>query len=167
MLRVKQYRYLLALGSNLGDRNQNCERALAMLGTRVSIVQVSRTMATPPMASDEHDTADHDEYYNLVADVATDLTVPELYRHLSYIEDRLGHDRQRRWAPRHMDIDILLAAYNDAPDAGAFQFCTPIYYHDPEGLEVPHRGLPTREFLLLLLQDLGVNAPAISNVSVR
>lgn len=56
---------------------------------------------------------DGDDFYNLVAAFATDLTVHELDRALDAIETACGRDRAApRFAPRTLDLDLLL--YDDA-----------------------------------------------------
>jgi 2-amino-4-hydroxy-6-hydroxymethyldihydropteridine diphosphokinase len=50
-----------------------------------------------------------DDFINLVAAFSTDLSVHEVVARLHAIESRCGRPREApRWAPRSMDLDILL-----------------------------------------------------------
>ena len=57
------------------------------------------------------------------------------------VEREGGRKPTRRWGPRVIDVDILLF--------GDERISEP-------GLEVPHPGIPQREFVLESLRELGV-----------
>ena len=150
------FRYMLAFGSNLGDRHQNCNRALILLfNLGVHILGCSRRLPTQPLRSEVYDTSDHEEYLNFVAEVRTAKAPKELYPCLREIEDNIGHNRERPWAPRGMDIDILMAVYD--MEGQTFSQCPQIFIKEdlPHSLFIPHPALCTRDFWRDGLKDLG------------
>jgi 2-amino-4-hydroxy-6-hydroxymethyldihydropteridine diphosphokinase len=97
---------LLGLGSNLGDREQTLRSALAELGALVDVQLVrhsdwhrSRPVGGPP---------DQDEFLNAAALFETSVAPFALFDELQKIELRHGRTRTERWAPRTLDIDLLL-----------------------------------------------------------
>lgn len=158
----KLYRYLLSFGSNLGTRDQNCKRAALLLEKRVQILRISSFMETAPILSDIYNTKDHDAYLNAVLEIKTSLTPKSLYKKvLVPIEDKIGHNRLRKWAPRKLDIDILFWAEDDKKD---FEACSPCFYKQVSEwnkelslLSVPHKELIHREFFFDLMQEIGIN----------
>lgn len=146
------FRYILAFGSNLGDKKANADTALKMLSLHGQLLRLSPRVMTHPLISDVFETSDHEPFLNFVAEYRLRLRPHDLYRAIVRIEDFLGHERQRRWAPRSMDIDILLAAHDDHPD---FRLATPIILDEPEpGLCIPHRDFYNRDFWQALLLEL-------------
>lgn len=140
------YRYLLAFGSNLGDREAHCRRGLALLATVVEIRRSSPWVYTPALTSPLYDCRDHGEYLNFVIDSATTLGPEQLYQEIVAIEDHIGHDRQSKWRPRQLDIDILAWSDNDA---ALFASCTPRRWQsEARQLWIPHPELQHRKFLL-------------------
>ncbi|MCA2960989.1 MAG: 2-amino-4-hydroxy-6-hydroxymethyldihydropteridine diphosphokinase [Silvanigrellales bacterium] len=175
------FRFLLAFGSNLGDRHRNLDEAVQRLSDFVVFVAHSRRLETEPLPSDTHDVSDHGPFLNMVSDVFTLLAPQALYERIREVEDALGHSREVRWRPRVIDVDILLCAL-EAPqrrlhtdracgaphslqgDGGmspdtrqAFAECVPFLVlqgeNDPDSLGIPHAGLSARPFLHVLLVD--------------
>jgi 2-amino-4-hydroxy-6-hydroxymethyldihydropteridine diphosphokinase len=127
----------LALGSNLGERDQNLACALDMLEARgISIVKRSSIYETAP-----RDVLDQPWFLNVVVEVATDLHPAALLGVLQDVERKLGRDRTHaiRFGPRLIDIDILL--YGNASIATA-------------ELQVPHPRLTERRFVLEPLVEI-------------
>ena len=100
---------LLALGTNLGDRRANLDRALCMIGERVGrVVRVAEAIETEPVGF-ESDNA----FLNTVAVVESlpGLSVDELLARTQEIERQMGrtlksHDGVHY--DRVMDIDLLM-----------------------------------------------------------
>jgi 2-amino-4-hydroxy-6-hydroxymethyldihydropteridine diphosphokinase len=146
------YRYLLAFGSNLGDREAHCRRGLDVLATVLTIRHSSPWVYTPALISPLYDCSDHGEYLNFVIDSATALGPEQLYQEIVAIEDRIGHDRQSKWRPRQLDIDILAWSDNDA---ALFVSCSPRrWYGELSQLQIPHPELQQRTFLLEAIASL-------------
>ncbi|MDX2011892.1 MAG: 2-amino-4-hydroxy-6-hydroxymethyldihydropteridine diphosphokinase [Myxococcaceae bacterium] len=127
-------RVFVALGSNLGDRRANLDEALRRLstleGTRV--LAVAPVIETPALLPLEDPTPQPD-YLNTVAEVATALEPLLLLRALKGLEKDLGRVVTTRWAPRLIDLDLVL--YGER-------------VLSVDELTVPHPGLTTRLFVL-------------------
>ncbi len=146
-----KYRYILACGSNLGNPIINHQRALRELGEqgKIEVKRISRWLYTLPLASADYDVRDHRTYLNFIADIATPLLPSALFAFTRGLEDKIGHDRNTRWRPRSLDIDLLLWSRNDE---AVFRRCRPLTYHDEE-LTIPHYDIMNRGFIKSLLQD--------------
>jgi 2-amino-4-hydroxy-6-hydroxymethyldihydropteridine diphosphokinase len=126
-------RYLIALGSNV--RHHRYGSPQAVLGAALSALEdaglrlerASRVISTAPLGPSRR------RYANAAAIVATDLAPDALLRRLKRLELRFGRRAGRRWAPRVLDLDIVLW------DGGAW--CSP-------GLTVPHVAFRERRFVL-------------------
>ena len=122
---------VLALGSNLGDRVDNLQRALDALidsGVLVSVF-ASSIYETDPVGGPEQG-----PYLNAVVRGQTKLDPAELLVHAHLIEDQLGRVRTIHWGPRTIDIDIL--AYDQK-------------VLDTENLTIPHPRTHERTFVLM------------------
>lgn len=113
-----------------------------------SILRTSRHLTTEPLRSPFYDTSDHGDFLNYILEVRAALPPASLYKDIAKIEETLGHDRTRRWAPRVIDIDILLACRDEEKP---FPLCKPII--ECGALNIPHSELANRPFLLDLLMS--------------
>ncbi len=130
----------LSLGSNLGDRRDNLRKALAALQRQAIVVErVSPVVESPAMLPPEAPPEWNLPFLNAVAECRTTLAPEALLAILKRIERDLGRSDTRHWAPRPIDIDILL--YDDAAVATG-------------QLVIPHPGLATRPFFLTPLAAL-------------
>ncbi len=138
----------LALGTNLGDREQNLRQALARLDAQVKINARSRVYETEPWGVTEQP-----RFLNMVVVGETELDAPALLQFLKTIERELGRTAGIRYGPRVIDLDIL--------------FYDRDLIRTPD-LIVPHPRLAERRFVLVPLADL---APDLTHpqlgVSVR
>ncbi len=126
----------LGLGSNLGDRQKQIQRALDLLqrdGT-VRIVSSSALYETEPVG-----VADQPMFLNGVVKCDTQRTPQGLLALLQSVERSLGRERTVRWGPRRIDLDLLL--YDD------------LQIQQPD-LVVPHPELPNRAFVLIPLAEV-------------
>ena len=97
----------LALGSNLGDRRQNIQRALQEFrSSGVDVRRVSTIIETNPL-----DCLPQAKYLNAVLKATTSHTPEELFTITQAVEHKLGRVRKIFHGPREIDIDILL--YDD------------------------------------------------------
>jgi 2-amino-4-hydroxy-6-hydroxymethyldihydropteridine diphosphokinase len=121
----------VGLGSNLGDRQANLDRAIEALqdSPQVEVTQVSSYYETEPVGGPPG----QGDYLNAVLELQTDLTAAELLQLLLDIERRLGRVRRERHGPRNIDLDLLL--YGEA-------------VLDESGLVVPHPAMHERGFVL-------------------
>ncbi len=120
---------LVALGSNLGSREALVDEALAELAVAGPVLRHSRLYRSRPVGGPPG----QGEFVNAAAVVETALEPLPLLRLLQEIETR--HDRQRgvRWAPRTLDLDLLL--YDDV-------------VLDTAELTLPHPRMSFRRFVL-------------------
>jgi 2-amino-4-hydroxy-6-hydroxymethyldihydropteridine diphosphokinase len=126
----------IALGSNLGKREEYLERArsaIAVLpGTR--ILRASSVEETAPVGD-----VPQGPYLNQMLEVETELAPRELLDRLHEIERSAGRVRGVRWGPRTLDLDIV--KYDSQT------------VNEPD-LLVPHPELPNRDFWLRELAEL-------------
>ncbi|HET7202478.1 MAG TPA: 2-amino-4-hydroxy-6-hydroxymethyldihydropteridine diphosphokinase [Steroidobacteraceae bacterium] len=93
---------LVAAGSNVAPI-ENLRRALDVLEPHFAPLQVSRAYANPAVGFEG------DDFVNLVVRFDTELPVHEVLQRLHDAERACGRPRDApRWAPRSMDLDILL-----------------------------------------------------------
>ncbi len=99
-------RAILALGSNLGEREGTLQSAVAELVDRpeVRLQNVSPVITTKPVGGPEG----QPDFLNMVIAVDTTLTAKELLRHCQAVEHAHHRTRDVRWAARTLDIDIIV-----------------------------------------------------------
>ncbi|MFC6335187.1 2-amino-4-hydroxy-6-hydroxymethyldihydropteridine diphosphokinase [Paenibacillus septentrionalis] len=126
----------IALGSNLGDREQWLLQAIKALEARanISVEAVSALYETDPVGY-----TDQDAFLNMAIKVSTTLSPLELLREQLDIENELGRVRQVRWGPRTIDLDLLL--YDNVS-------------LETEQLILPHPRMLERAFVLVPLHDV-------------
>jgi 2-amino-4-hydroxy-6-hydroxymethyldihydropteridine diphosphokinase len=125
----------IGIGSNLGNREKNCAKALALIeGKGIKIVKPSSMIETEPWGVREQP-----KFMNMAVEVTTDLLPDQLLRKLKDVEAELGRTKTTRWGPRIIDLDILF--YND------------MVMSSPE-LEIPHPHMHEREFVLISLCEI-------------
>jgi 2-amino-4-hydroxy-6-hydroxymethyldihydropteridine diphosphokinase/dihydropteroate synthase len=130
----------LGAGSNLGDRRAQLARALARLPAHgVRVLRVSPVVESPAMLPDDAPADWNQPFLNVVASCATSASPIEVLDALKAIERELGREDRGRWAPRPIDLDILLW--------GTETLTT-------DRLQVPHPGLTERAFVLTPLAGL-------------
>lgn len=125
-----------AIGSNLSDPPARVQEAFehiaALPGTR--LVRRSNLYRTRPMGPQ-----DQPDFVNAAAGLLTQLSARQMLEGLLQIEAAMGRNRQERWGPRVIDLDLIwmLGETIDEP-----------------GLTVPHPGVSTRNFVLYPLADI-------------
>jgi 2-amino-4-hydroxy-6-hydroxymethyldihydropteridine diphosphokinase len=94
----------LGLGSNLGNRKNNIQKALKHLrANKILIKKLSRIIETDPVGGPPQG-----KFLNGVAKAATDLSPGKLLATLKKIEKVIGRKKGPKYGPRVIDIDILL-----------------------------------------------------------
>ena len=134
MASAKQQDVFIALGSNLGDRNDNLSQALAHLQKFIAIEDISSVYETPPWG-----VTDQPMFLNQVIRGSTELAPHELLISLKGIENHMGRVETRRFGPRKIDLDILL--YDD------LELTT-------TDLIIPHSRMVERAFVLVPLAEI-------------
>ena len=120
---------VLSLGSNLGDRLAHLRLGLAVLEPYA----VSRVYETAPWGGVEQD-----DFLNVVALCSYDAA--EAWRRAVEAETAAGREREVRWGPRTLDVDVVWADGTD-PD-----------------LELPHPRAHERAFVLVPWLDVDPEA---------
>lgn len=127
----------LGIGSNLGDRRANIDKALQLLkeDADIRMLSVSGFIETEPEGGPPQG-----KFLNGAAKIQTDLMPLELLSRLKNVERRLGRVRGEPNAPRPMDLDILF--YDDVVIA------------EGKNLKIPHPRLAERPFVLKPLSEI-------------
>jgi 2-amino-4-hydroxy-6-hydroxymethyldihydropteridine diphosphokinase len=128
----------LGLGTNLGDREENLKKAVAMIGENIGeIVSCSSVYETEPWGFQSENL-----FLNAVVKVKTVLKPPGLLGRILMIEAQLGRLREGEatgYKSRTIDMDILL------------------YGHETvikKTLQIPHPRIPDRKFVLVPLCEI-------------
>ena len=133
----------IALGTNVGEREDNLLQALRLLPeSGVHIRRVSSIYETEPV-----DYLDQPWFLNCVAEAETEVDPHALLRTLRSIESQLGSKKAFAKGPRKIDLDILL--YDSVTI-------------DTPYLQIPHPGMLVRRFVLTPLAEL---APTLKHPS--
>jgi 2-amino-4-hydroxy-6-hydroxymethyldihydropteridine diphosphokinase len=126
----------VAIGSNLDHPQARVHEALERLAAlpAVCCLRRSRLYVTHPMGPQ-----DQPNYVNAAAGLLTQLAARPLLEALLGIERSMGRNRQERWGPRVIDLDLIWM---------------PGETIDEPGLSLPHPGVSTRNFVLYPLADV-------------
>jgi len=124
----------LGLGSNLGKRVENVQKAIKLIQQKVTVVNVSSLYDTQPVGY-----VTQPNFINAACEVNTSFTPQELLSTVKKIEKDMGRIPNFINGPRIIDIDILL--YNDS------------IIISPE-LTIPHPHLMERAFVLIPLAEI-------------
>ncbi len=102
---IQSSKAYIGLGSNLGNRQENVKAAISMLADNVSIelCRVSDTVETEALGD-----AEQPKYLNAVVEIKTTLSPQQLLETILSVETSLGRTRGEKWAPRTIDLDLLL-----------------------------------------------------------
>ena len=135
-------KYVVALGANLGNREENIKNAIRLIAKRIGPVLKTSSLRESAALKLSGDTAEQPNYIN-GAIVCESMHEPlAVLRELLAIEKDLGRVRgvtDKRWQPRTIDLD-LIAADN-------------MVINLPE-LIVPHAEMHRRDFVLLPLSEV-------------
>jgi 2-amino-4-hydroxy-6-hydroxymethyldihydropteridine diphosphokinase/dihydropteroate synthase len=140
----------LGLGSNLGARRKHLRQALAALEIEgIRVERVSPVVESPALLPAAASPDWNMPFLNLVVRCQTELAPSELLAASKRIEAQQGRSDARRWAPRPIDIDILVY------DGRAIS---------TQELTIPHAGLHERPFWLapLAALDPGLAIPGLT-----
>ncbi len=133
----------LSVGSNLGDKLDNCLKGIAAVTEtgESALYRTSRFYRTSPV-----DFTDQDWFVNAVVKICTRLDSVALLDQLIAIQKRLGRKTEIvRFGPRVLDLDILL--YDDC-------------LVQTQRLEIPHPRMHKRAFVLQPICDID---PAVTH----
>lgn len=137
---VKAY---LSLGSNIEDRMEHLALAEKKLSeySEIRIVQLSKVYETSPWFDDAEQFEKNNQQFflNQVLEIKTSLGPDELLMICQKIEKELGRVSKGDYAPRTIDIDILLYG-NQVVES--------------DHLTIPHHHMVDRRFVLTPLLEI-------------
>ncbi|MDD0854783.1 2-amino-4-hydroxy-6-hydroxymethyldihydropteridine diphosphokinase [Halobacteriovorax sp. GB3] len=127
---------VLALGTNLADRENNLIEALKLIHLSYPIIALSKVYE-----SEAVDYCDQPDFYNMVieCELPRNRKPEDIMAHLLKIEKSLGRTRDIDKGPRLIDIDILFYGLDKI---------------NTEVLTTPHPRLFERSFVVLPLKEL-------------
>jgi 2-amino-4-hydroxy-6-hydroxymethyldihydropteridine diphosphokinase len=142
----------LGLGSNLGDRAAYLQGAVDGLAahSRIRLVALSPVYETEPVGGPPQP-----DYLNAVVALDTDLDARALLELAKSLEAAAERVEGERWAPRTLDVDVLMVGDERVEEAD---------------LVVPHPRIHQRAFVLAPLADVApglVVAPSAGWQGVR
>lgn len=130
--------YLIALGSNSGDRLSYLASASFHIATEIGIISAcSFIYETKPIGAADQ------AFYNAALVCQSSLDPISVLEKLLEIELRLGRKRQVRWGNRTIDLDIVLIQDRNKP-----------LTVESETLSVPHKECLKRDFVLQPASDI-------------
>jgi 2-amino-4-hydroxy-6-hydroxymethyldihydropteridine diphosphokinase len=126
----------VAIGSNLNHPQARVLEAFERLATSPAtrLTLRSRLYRTRPMGPQ-----DQPYFVNAAAGLLTQMTARELLDVLLHVEQDMGRNRQERWGPRVIDLDLVWMPGDTI---------------DEPGLTLPHPGVSARNFVLYPLADI-------------
>lgn len=144
---------IIALGANLGNREQTLNRAVALIEQRIGcIVRRSRWFDTEPLLA--AGAPAQPRYLNGAVKVETSLAPRAVLESLLEIEAEFGRTRAERWAPRTLDLDLICADSIVLAEAG---------------LTLPHPEMHKRRFVLEPMTEVDTSwrHPLLGKTSVE
>lgn len=131
---------VLGLGSNMGDRSENIKKAIKLLSLScLEIISLSDIYINEALLLNDSPESWNKDFLNISILGKTNLEPEELLSKIKDIEKRTGRELNERWAPRVIDIDILI--YEDK-------------IINKDNLTIPHKELLNRDFIILSLVDI-------------
>ncbi len=124
----------LSLGSNIGDRTENLNRAISLLGELGTVTAVSSFYETEPVGFTAQAW-----FLNCAVALETEKMPKQLLAGILDLEQQMGRRRTRKNGPRIIDIDIVLFGNS--------------VIHTPS-LVVPHPAMHERRFVLEPLAEI-------------
>jgi len=126
----------IGIGSNLGDKVGQCEKAITAIlkADQNKLLARSSFFKTRPQGY-----TSQDWFVNGVIKIETKLDPHQLLQALKEIEFQLGRRETFRWGPRTIDLDILLFDEKEIRT---------------KELQIPHPHLQERQFVLIPLAEI-------------
>lgn len=129
----------IGIGSNLGNRQENCSQAINFLEKMGIVVKKKSSLyETEPWG-----VKDQPRFLNMAIEIETELKPAELLKLLKDVEIAIGRERSLRWGPRIIDLDILL--FDDI-------------IVNEDNLKIPHPLMHERDFVLKPLHEIAPDA---------
>ncbi|ASV29446.1 2-amino-4-hydroxy-6-hydroxymethyldihydropteridine diphosphokinase [Maribacter cobaltidurans] len=133
---IETHTVYISIGSNLGQKRNNLQKAVFLIGERIGeVMAVSDVYNTPAWGFES------DDFFNACLEVKTKFTPQDVLDKLLDIEELLGRKRSQEtgYQSRNIDLDIIY------------------YDHEvalTETLTLPHPKMAERRFVLKPLADI-------------
>jgi len=148
---VNGHSVIISLGSNIGDKQDNCQQGIdRLLATgKATLVKKSRFYRTSPT-----DYLDQDWFVNAAVQIKTSLEPVDLLEILQMIQQQAGRPKSGiRFGPRVLDLDIIF--FNQLVMKTSM-------------LEIPHPRMHKRRFVLQPICDIDPDiVHPLLNMSVK
>mgnify|MGYP006137531751 CR=1 FL=1 len=127
----------LAIGSNLGNRTENIERAkFELQNNQIQIIKISSNFISESWPNPKNP-----KFINIVMKIKTSLLPLDLLKICKMIEKKLGRKKSIKNAPRTCDIDII-------------DYKQKVINLKNDMLILPHPRIGERNFVLLPLFEI-------------
>ena len=128
---------ILALGSNLGNREDNLSKSISLIGKKIgAVTKISKCFENDPIGFDSKNT-----FINLCIKVETTKEPHRILKELKSIEKSLGRKKTKKeYEDRSLDIDIILI--------------NELIIKSDE-LIIPHPRYTSRPFVLVPMCEIG------------
>jgi len=152
-------KYVVALGSNLGDRLENLKGALRSIALIAEVKATSSFYETNPVGGPEQP-----DYLNAVAILHCNLSPEDLLLQLQQIESEAGRTREVRWGARILDLDLISASTSSSTSSSTSDMPVII---ETALLVLPHPRAHERAFVLQPWLEIEPEAQIIGKGSVK
>lgn len=143
MKNIKQFLHqgYIGIGANEGDILSTFNKACALIEAEIGpILRKSSLYESYPLTLPG--SGEMGNFINAALHIETNCEVHELFQKLKKIEIECGRLEREKWRSRPLDLDILL--YDEL-------------VIEDEILTIPHKGIETRDFVLMPLIELSKN----------
>ncbi len=138
-----EHHVYLGLGSNLGDREENIRKAIALIAERVGeVTRQSSLIETEPWGYESAN-----KFLNGVILVETALTPRQVLKATQKIERELGKRR------RHATTRVQSSIYHDRPIDIDILLYDDLTVDEPD-LKIPHPQMQQRAFVMKPLEEI-------------
>jgi 2-amino-4-hydroxy-6-hydroxymethyldihydropteridine diphosphokinase len=138
-------RIIFGLGSNLGDKESYLKCAVSALEKQLLLTKIKKSsiFKNPALLLVDSPKEWNQEFFNIA--VSADINLAEfpplkILEIIKKIEQEIGRKDRGKWAPREIDIDILLIG--------------DLKINIPDKLIIPHYDLLNREFFLHTIKEI-------------
>lgn len=137
----KKHTAFIALGANLGNPLETCNKALNEIKNHPDITLISHSTwhKTKPLVANGESEVGVPDYINGACEIETSLKPEDLLKTLLNMETKLGRTRGKKWESRVIDLDLLF--YDD------------LVLNENE-IQIPHPELHKRDFVLKPLMEI-------------
>jgi 2-amino-4-hydroxy-6-hydroxymethyldihydropteridine diphosphokinase len=135
-------KYILALGSNIGDREENIYKAINQISSFLKIDNISSIYHTSALLPKNHPNSWEKDYINIALSGFSSLNAQAILKKVKQIEKNIGRINGERWSPRLIDIDIIIAGNLIVKE---------------ENLTIPHKDSLVRDFVIFPISEIEPN----------